>query len=75
VFLVDNAHLGDPRHTVGTSGEVMRRSLSDGREFEIVKRFWAPPELERELAALGWQLSVDETHNGHFVFGSGRRRV
>src|SRR5262249_26083633 len=33
VFLVDNAQLGDPRHTVGVSGEVVRRSLSDGREF------------------------------------------
>src|SRR5205085_2609722 len=38
VFLVDNAHLGDPRHTVSASGEIVRRSLSDGREFDIVKR-------------------------------------
>jgi demethylmenaquinone methyltransferase/2-methoxy-6-polyprenyl-1,4-benzoquinol methylase len=74
VFVVDNAHLGDPRHTVGASGEVVRRSLSDGREFEIVKRFWAPAELERELAALGWQLDAGATPNGHFVFASGRRR-
>jgi SAM-dependent methyltransferase len=73
VFLVDNAHLGDPRHTVGASGEVVRRNLSDGREFDIVKRFWAPAELERELAALGWQLSAGATANGHFVFASGRR--
>jgi hypothetical protein len=64
VFLVDNAHLGDPRHTVSASGEVVRRSLSDGRQFEIVKRFWAPTELERELAALGWQLSAGATPTG-----------
>lgn len=75
VFLVDNAHLGDPRHTVSADGEVVRRSLSDGREFEIVKRFWAPPELERDLAALGWQLDAGATPNGHFVFASGRRRA
>jgi SAM-dependent methyltransferase len=75
VFLVDNAHLGDPRHTVSASGEVVRRSLSDGREFEIVKRFSAPTELERELAALGWQLSAGATANGHFVFASGQRPV
>jgi hypothetical protein len=75
VFLVDNAHLGDPRHTASASGEVVRRSLSDGREFEIVKRFWAPTGLERELAALGWQLSAGATPNGHFVFASGQRRV
>ncbi|HEX6701828.1 MAG TPA: LuxR C-terminal-related transcriptional regulator [Gaiellaceae bacterium] len=74
VFLVDNAHLGDPRHTVSASGEVVRRSLSDGREFDIVKRFWTPAELERELAALGWQLNADATANGHFVFASGQRR-
>src|SRR5262249_53554844 len=75
VFLVDNARLGDPRHTVGANGEVVRRSLSDGREFEIVKRVWAPTELERELAALGWQVSAGATSGGHFVFASGRRRV
>ncbi|HEY7196143.1 MAG TPA: methyltransferase domain-containing protein [Gaiellaceae bacterium] len=73
VFLVDNANLGDPRHTVSASGEVARRRLSDGREFDIVKRFWAPAELERELASLGWELSAGATPNGHFVFASGRR--
>jgi SAM-dependent methyltransferase len=75
VFLVDNAHLGDPRHMVSASGEALRRSLSDGREFDIVKRFWAPAELKRELATLGWQLSAGATENGHFVFASGQRAV
>jgi demethylmenaquinone methyltransferase/2-methoxy-6-polyprenyl-1,4-benzoquinol methylase len=75
VFLVDNAHLGDPRHTVSVSGEVVRRSVSDGREFEIVKRWWTPAELEGEVAALGWQLSAGATANGHFVFAAGRRRA
>jgi SAM-dependent methyltransferase len=73
VFLVDNANLGDPRHLVSASGEVVRRSLSDGREFDIVKRFWAPDALERELAALGWQLGAGATANGNFVFAAGRR--
>jgi demethylmenaquinone methyltransferase/2-methoxy-6-polyprenyl-1,4-benzoquinol methylase len=73
VFLVDNANLGDPRHMVSASGEVVRRSLSDGREFDIVKRFWAPEALKRELATLGWQLSAGATVNGNFVFASGRR--
>ena len=40
MFLVDNARLGDSRHLVSSSGEVARRRLSDGREFNIVKRFW-----------------------------------
>lgn len=68
VFLVDNAQLGDPRHLVGASGEVLRRSLSDGREFDIVKRMWTPAQLERELASLGWCLSARTTANGHFIF-------
>lgn len=68
VFLVDNAQLGDPRHLVGASGEVLRRSLSDGREFDIVKRMWTPAQLERELASLGWRLAAQTTANGHFIF-------
>jgi SAM-dependent methyltransferase len=73
VFLIDNARAGDPRHTVGRSGEVMRRRLSDGREFAIVKRFWAPGELEAETAAYGWRLRAGETANGNFLFASGDR--
>jgi SAM-dependent methyltransferase len=73
VFLIDNAHLGDPRHTVRAGDDVVRRSLSDGREFEIVKRFWTPAELERDGAAFGWELTAGATSNGHFIFASGRR--
>lgn len=73
VFLVDNARLGDSCHLIGASGETARRSLADGRQFDIVKRFWTPAELERELAALGWQLAAGATTNGHFVFASGAR--
>jgi 2-polyprenyl-3-methyl-5-hydroxy-6-metoxy-1,4-benzoquinol methylase len=75
VFLVDNAHLGDPRHMVCANGEVVRRSLSDGREFDIVKRFWTPAELEHKLAALGWRISARATSNGHFIAASGHRLV
>ena len=73
-FLVDNARLGDSRHLVSASGEVARRSLADGREFDIVKRFWTPAQLEQEVAELGWQLTAGTTSNGFFIFGAGRRR-
>ena len=73
VFLVDNARLGDSRHLVGATGEVARRRLSDGREFDIVKRFWAPEELEREVARVGWRLSVGTTANGYFIYAPGER--
>jgi len=75
VFLVDNAQLGDPRHLVGARGEVLRRSLSDGREFDIVKRMWTPAELERELAGLGWHLAAKTTTNGHFIVARDRKSV
>jgi demethylmenaquinone methyltransferase/2-methoxy-6-polyprenyl-1,4-benzoquinol methylase len=73
VFLIDNAGLGDPSHMVSATGEVLRRSVSDGREFDIVKRFWAPAELERELGVLGWAVTAGATRNRQFVFASGRR--
>jgi SAM-dependent methyltransferase len=73
VFLIDNARTGDPRHTVSRRGEVMRRRLADGREFEIVKRFWTPAGLEQETAVHGWRLLARETANGNFLFASGDR--
>jgi demethylmenaquinone methyltransferase/2-methoxy-6-polyprenyl-1,4-benzoquinol methylase len=73
VFLIDNARTGDPRHTVGMGDEVARRSLADGREFDIVKRFWSPAELEQELAAFGFEVAAAETPNRLFLYASGRR--
>jgi len=75
VFLIDNARAGDPRHTVGMGDEVARRSLADGREFDIVKRFWSPAELEAELAASGFDVAAAETPNRLFLYASGRRVV
>ena len=45
------------------------RTLADGREFRIVKRTWAPDELEQELTALGWSAEVRE-HQGLFIHGT-----
>ena len=75
VFLIDNTHTdgGDLRHTVESGDEVARRSLADGREFDIVKRFWSTAELETELAALGWEVAAAETPNRHFLYAGGRR--
>lgn len=75
VFLVDNARPGDSRHLVSSAGEVARRRLSDGREFDLVKRFWKPAELEHEVAAVGWRLSVRTTANGYFISASGTRAL
>ena len=53
---------------VDRSGRV-RRKINDGREFEIVKIFYDPAELEQRLAALGWQGWVRSTSN-FFLYGS-----
>jgi SAM-dependent methyltransferase len=73
VFLIDNARIGDSRHLVSWTGEVARRRLSDGREFDLVKRVWEPGELERAVAAAGWRLTIRTTSNGYFISASGTR--
>lgn len=39
----------------------MLRSLADGREFRIVKRFHESQSLTRRLAELGWQAELSST--------------
>jgi hypothetical protein len=47
----------------------MTRRLDDGREFEIVKRFYEPAALERELRELGWDCQVATTGE-FFIYGT-----
>ncbi len=49
-----------------------RRTLADGREFEIVKRFWGCDELEAAAAEHGWSLTVRETDR-FFLIAEGVR--
>ena len=64
VFFVDG--LFEPTSTardhdsIDRSG-VVRRKLNDGREFQIVKIFYEPSELESRLSALGWNGWVRST--------------
>ena len=48
---------------------ITRRRLNDGREFDIVKVFYEPGDLERRLAALGWRGHVSASGR-HFVHGT-----
>ena len=50
------------------------RKLNDGREFEIVKIFYDPADLEARLASLGWRFSVQTTEN-HLLYGFGETRT
>ncbi len=73
VFLVDS-NRGESAHTEpGEGADRELRRLSDGREFEIVKRYYEPAALERRLAALGWRFELSVTAAGGLVYGFGRR--
>jgi SAM-dependent methyltransferase len=47
-----------------------RRTLADGREFDIVKVFWEPAELAVALRKLGWTVNVCRMGNS-YLYGAG----
>ncbi|MGZ4190961.1 MAG: class I SAM-dependent methyltransferase [Solirubrobacteraceae bacterium] len=60
-------------HVLPSGGDdTMTRRLDDGREFQIVKRFYDPGALEKRLAALGWRASVATTPV-FFIYGTATR--
>ncbi len=74
VFFVDSGiDRSDRAHTYtrerATETEV--RQLADGREFRIVKRYHEPPELERRLGELGFEVVVSTTGRGSMIYGVG----
>jgi demethylmenaquinone methyltransferase/2-methoxy-6-polyprenyl-1,4-benzoquinol methylase len=48
-----------------------RRTLSDGRHFDIVKVFWSRDDLERRLRSLGWDIRVQRMAEP-FMVGAGQ---
>jgi SAM-dependent methyltransferase len=64
-------------HTMPAADATLeQRRLDDGREFEIVKRYYEPAELASELAKLGWDCTLHSTGE-FFIYGvvtrTGRR--
>jgi SAM-dependent methyltransferase len=57
----------DPRTPITT------RQLPDGRSYRVVKRFFEPDELARELAAFGIEANITTTQWA-FLLGRGVRR-
>ena len=47
-----------------------RRTLGDGREFDVIKLFWRPHELTARLHSLGWAFSIQRVFDA-FMFGVG----
>ena len=62
VFFVDSlleeTSTAKDHHRIDDESGVVRRKLNDGREFDIVKVFYRPEQLERLLAELGWTGKV-----------------
>lgn len=52
--------------TLDVAAHRATRSLNDGREFEIVKRFWRPTDFMADTAQRGWRFNAEETE--HFFF-------
>ena len=70
-FFVDNRFpkraASDTLH-IDREQNTARRSLENGQEFEIVKVYYTPQQLGRELASLGFDCDVHVTEN-FFLYG------
>jgi SAM-dependent methyltransferase len=67
----DRGTMNDEVHHVGDV-PVAPRTLRDGRQFDVVKVYWDPVELEDRLTSLGWQAEVRRA-GGTFLYGSAVR--
>ena len=72
VFLIDSSRsdlASAVDHELPDEGDhVMLRRLANGSEFQIIKRFYEPQTLTRQLAELGWHAELTTT-NEFFVYG------
>lgn len=50
---------------------IATRTLSDGRQYDIVKVFWKPHELEKRLRGIGWAIDVEPVGET-YLLGHGR---
>ena len=77
LFFVDSRKVDrSPSHT-GTAnlgGELQRRVLKDGRQFDIVKVYYDPAELTETLRWQGFDIEVQSSGN-FFIYADGCKRV
>lgn len=73
VFFIDSARsersTAVDHEQADETDDTQSRRLADGTEFQIVKRYYEPAALERELADLGWDCRVDTTGE-FFIYGT-----
>jgi len=72
VFFADDAYRTPDELTEGPSSSTIRRRLDDGTPYRLVKVPHQPPELERRLRRIGWNIKVTATA-GPFYWGAGTR--
>jgi SAM-dependent methyltransferase len=56
----------------GAEATTLTRRLNDGREYRIVKVFYDPDALRRQLTALDWDVTITTT-GSYFYVGVGQR--
>jgi SAM-dependent methyltransferase len=73
VFFIDSARTERSTaadHRLPEQGDAtMTRRLDDGREFQIIKRFYEPAQLTADLRQLGWDAQVGTTGE-YFIYGA-----
>jgi demethylmenaquinone methyltransferase/2-methoxy-6-polyprenyl-1,4-benzoquinol methylase len=73
VFFVDSLRCHTSTavdHRLPESGQLMTRRLDDGREFQVVKNFYEPREIEAAAHSAGMRMSV-QSSGEYFLFGDG----
>lgn len=74
IFFIDSRHTpkstANDHHLPEPEATTLTRILNDGRQFDIVKIFYKPPQLMAELQQLGWTVDV-QTTNTYFIYGQG----
>ena len=76
VFFVDGRRNsnGSAAHqqTPVQASQLTKRSLNDGRTFEIIKNYYDPVDLAARCMGAGFDITVRETST-HFIYGYGTR--
>lgn len=72
VFFFDDHHRPEAELVQGPASAIVVRRLTDGSTFRVIKVPHQPPELERRLRTLGWDIGVYGT-SGPFYWGLGKR--
>jgi SAM-dependent methyltransferase len=72
VFFVDDAYRTTDELVEGPASSTIRRRLDDGTCYRLVKVPHTPPDLEKRLRRIGWNIKVTATA-GPFYWGAGTR--